>query len=102
MPGIDGANRIIGSLVDLSVRDLIDRDLTTEVAVVLEDKLGPLRPPIANVDGQSVVGSFAGREPTLPSKYTLLPLGTAKDYEIKSGLDHPNTVPGEHLNQPCL
>ena len=64
---IDVANRLIDSLLDPSVRDLIDRDLTTEdaalAAVVLGDELGSFRPPIANVDGQSVVGLFAGRGP---------------------------------------
>ena len=33
-PEIDGANRLIESLVDPSVRDLIDRDLTTEDAAL--------------------------------------------------------------------
>ena len=49
-PEIDGANRLIDSLLDPSVRDLIDRDLTTEnaalAAVVLGDELGSFRPPL--------------------------------------------------------
>ena len=82
-PEIDGANRLIESLVDPSVRDLIDRDLTTEdaalAAVVLRDELGSFRPSIANVDGQSIVGLLAGRGPTLASGNTLPPLGAAED-----------------------
>ena len=82
-PEIDGANRLIDSLLDPSVRDLIDRDLTTEdaafAAVVLGDELGSFRPPLANVDGQSVVGLFAGRGPALTSGNTLPPLGPTDD-----------------------
>jgi flagellin-like hook-associated protein FlgL len=83
VPEIDGANRLINSLVDPAVRDLIDRDLTTEdaalAAVILGDELGSFRPPIANVDGQSIVGLSAGRGPALASGNTLPPLGTTED-----------------------
>ena len=66
-PEIDSANRLIESLVDPVVRDLINPDLTTEdaalAAVVLRDELGAFRPAIANADGQSIIGLFSQREP---------------------------------------
>ena len=79
-PEIDGANRLIESLVDPAVRDLIDRDLTTDdaalAAVIIRDELGSFRPPIANVDGQSIVGLFTERRPVQASGNVIAPFGT--------------------------
>ena len=69
--------------MDPAVRDLIDCELTTDdvalAAVVFGNELVSFRPPIANVDGQSIVGLFAGRGPELGSGNTLPPLGSTED-----------------------
>ena len=48
-------------------------------AVVLRDELGSFRPPIANVDGQSIVGLFSDRGPVQATGNTPPPLDSGED-----------------------
>jgi flagellin-like hook-associated protein FlgL len=70
-PEIENANTALTALTDKSFRELIDPDLSEEdaalKALVIRDELGSFRPPIANVDGQSIIGLFGERQQVKPA-----------------------------------